>query len=58
MTKLKPIPMPGKLLFKFEWFSVYEFDGHHLWLEMDGGEGMAFTKQEMMGFFNKIWERF
>lgn len=43
---------------RFERFTIRPFDGHHLWLEMDGGEGMTFTKAEFMGFLAKIWERY
>ncbi len=54
---LKPFPMPGKTLMRFEWFTIKEFNGHELWLEVDEGEGMSFPKAEMMGFLAKIWER-
>lgn len=53
----RPMPTPGKVIMKFEWFTIREFDGHHLWLEMDGGEGLAFSKAELMGFLAQIWRR-
>lgn len=55
---MKPIPHPSKLIAKIEWFSLYEYDGWHFWLEMDGGEGMTVPKVEIMGLLAKIWSRF
>ncbi len=55
---MKPMPKPGKIIARIEWFTLRLFDGHHFWLEMDGGEGMAVSKQEVMGFLAKVWKRF
>lgn len=53
-----PEPDRTNIIMRFEWFTIYPLDGHRLWLEMDGGEGMEFSKQELMGFLSKIWSRF
>jgi hypothetical protein len=46
-------------IMRFEWWTLRPFDGHNLWLEMDGGEGMQFPKALLMGFLSKLWkERF
>jgi hypothetical protein len=57
-VNLKPIPQPGKLIMQFEWFYIYEYDGHRLWLAMKDGEGMAFPKSKLMGFLAGIWKEF
>ena len=43
---------------RFEWFTVYEYDGWNLWLEMDGGEGMTFQRAELLGLLSNIWKRY
>jgi hypothetical protein len=53
-----PMPQPGRVIMRFEWFTIREFDGHNLWIEVDGGEGMSFPKMELMGFLAKVWKRF
>jgi hypothetical protein len=58
MTESLPELCNQKVIMRFEWFTIREFDGHHLWLEIDGGEGMQFRKDELMGFLSKIWKRF
>lgn len=54
----KPMPKRGERIAKIEWFSLYLWDGHHFWLEMDGGEGMTVAKAEIMGLLANIWKRF
>lgn len=58
IRQLPKLPTPGKVIMQFEWWTIREFDGHHLWLEMNGGEGMAIRKEILMGFLSKLWKRF
>lgn len=58
MAQKLPHPHNHEPIMKFEYFTIYPFDGHLLWLEMDGGEGMTFPKAELMGFLSKIWKRY
>lgn len=55
---MKKMPTPGRIIARIEWFTLRLYDGHHFWLEMDGGEGMAVRKAEIMGMLANIWKRF
>lgn len=53
-TKLSELCNQPPIL-EFEWFTIRPFDGHRLWIEIDGGEGKTFSKAELMGALAKIW---
>ena len=55
LSDIKPMPKPGKVILRFKWFTIREWDAFYGWMEIDGGEGKAIPKTYLMRALARLW---